>query len=305
MKKYTFDINQNNRYDKEILEKVVELNNTLKDILIDLNLKPIYSNYRTLKKHINIFDLDITHLKTTNNNHNDEIYNYDTLYRASKNSLSLTDMLKYVKLRAAGGNYRTLKKYIDLYNIDISHFNSDEIRKEKLKQITFKNKKELSEILVENSSYSRTSLKHRLYEEGIKERKCELCGQNENWNGKKISLILDHKNGTHDDNRLWNLRIVCPNCNATLDTHCGKNNSKRSKKLIENNFNINDVIDFRKTLTKENINSSKKRRIVERPTFEQLKFEIETLGYRGTGRKYGVSDNSIRKWEKNYEKNNF
>lgn len=49
------------------------------------------------------------------------------------------------------------------------------------------------------------------------------CGQGEEWMGKKMSLILDHINGVHDDNRIQNLRIVCPNCNATLDTHCGKN----------------------------------------------------------------------------------
>lgn len=53
-----------------------------------------------------------------------------------------------------------------------------------------------------------------------------MCGQGEEWNGKKMSLILDHINGVHNDNRLENLRIVCPNCNATLDTHCGKNNKK-------------------------------------------------------------------------------
>ena len=66
-------------------------------------------------------------------------------------------------------------------------------------------------------------LKNRLYKEGIKKRECELCGQDEIWKGKKISLILVHKNGIFNDNRLKNLRIVCPNCNATLETHCGRN----------------------------------------------------------------------------------
>lgn len=43
-------------------------------------------------------------------------------------------------------------------------------------------------------------------------------------------------------------------------------------------------------------------RKVERPNYEQLLIDINTLGYCGTGRKYGVSDNSIRKWKKYYEK---
>jgi hypothetical protein len=46
----------------------------------------------------------------------------------------------------------------------------------------------------------------KLYSEGFKERVCELCGQDETWNGKKISLILDHINGVNTDNRIENLR---------------------------------------------------------------------------------------------------
>ena len=41
-----------------------------------------------------------------------------------------------------------------------------------------------------------------------------------------MSLILDHINGVRDDNRLENLRIVCPNCAATLETHCGRKNRR-------------------------------------------------------------------------------
>src|SRR3954451_3875077 len=85
----------------------------------------------------------------------------------------------------------------------------------------------LEEVLVENSSYSRGSLKARLYAEGLKERRCELCGQGEEWFGARMSLILDHINGDATDNRLENLQIVCPNCAATLETHCGRNKANQ------------------------------------------------------------------------------
>lgn len=125
-------------------------------------------------------------------------------------------------LRYAGNNNKTFRKYIDLYDIDISHFETQN------PIYNFKHKIPTEEILVKNSTYTSTStLKERLYKEGLKERFCEICGQGEEWMGMKISLILDHINGVHDDNRLENLRIVCPNCNAGLPTHCGKNLKKK------------------------------------------------------------------------------
>lgn len=134
-----------------------------------------------------------------------------------------------------GGNFNTLQKYIKLYNLDSSHF----IKNYEAMCNVKKNKKiPLDQILIEHSTYDRTHLKTRLYETGLKERKCEMCGQNEEWNGKHMSLILDHINGIHNDNRIENLRIVCPNCNATLDTHAGKNIKNRKKLKLEKIWNM-------------------------------------------------------------------
>ena len=203
-------------------------------------------------------------------------------------STSRREVLNKLKIRNAGGNYKTLKKYLDIYNINTDHFvkNYDKmIEKNKFSKIP------LEQILIENSNYSRTHLKNRLYEEGLRERKCCLCGQDENWNGMKISLILDHENGIHNDNRIDNLRIVCPNCNAGLDTFAGKNNKKISYYCICGN-------EITKNSKKCNTCEKKSRRKVERPKREQLLLDVSELGYVGTGKKYGVSDNCIRKWLK-------
>lgn len=148
-------------------------------------------------------------------------YEKDNLEKTIISSKSYTDCLKKIGLSNRPGNYDTLKKYIKIHKIDTSHFYSDYLGG--LKQYNFLSKKSLDEILVENSTFSRKSLKKRIIEEGLKENFCEDCGQNEIWRGKKISLILDHINGINDDNRIENLRILCPNCNATLETHCGRN----------------------------------------------------------------------------------
>lgn len=158
----------------------------------------------------------------------------------------------------------------------------------------------IEEILVSGSTYNTTNLKYRLYKEGLKQPICELCGQDEWWNSKKMSLILDHINGDRYDHRLENLRIVCPNCNATLPTHSGKNIKLKPKKIINNCLKCGKIIDRGANYCKTCLYI--KNRTVKRPPYDQLLKEIKEMGYSATSRKYGVSDNSIRKWIKFYEK---
>jgi hypothetical protein len=221
-------------------------------------------------------------------------YSKEILEKIVNSSNNYSEVTKKLGLQPFHGNRETVKKYINLFEISTKHF-----------RLTSKNgggsrkKIELADILVENSLYVHTTnLKERLYKEGLKQRCCEICGQGENWMGNKISLILDHVNGVNNDNRIENLRIVCPNCNAALPTHGGKN-VKHIDKIINKCECGNPVHGKNKTCA---ICTNIKQRKVERPQYTQLLIDIEKLGYRGTGLKYGVSDNSIRKWKKHYEK---
>jgi hypothetical protein len=229
---------------------------------------------------------------------------FNELIRSSKNK---TDVLNKLTLRKSGGNYNTLSRYIEYFQSDIEHFqrfvkdNNNNFKKLKI---------DMKDILVEKSTYTNNNrLKIRLYNEGYKIRKCEKCGQSEEWLGLKISLILDHINGVHSDNRIENLRILCPNCNATLDTHCGKNIKRKIKKIKIKKIKIKKVHN-KYCECGNTIKSSSKRcnscnsllqRKVERPPYEQLLIDIKELNYTNTGKKYGVSCNSIRKWIKQYE----
>ena len=162
---------------------------------------------------------------------------------------------------------------------------------------------------MEGSTYNRAKLKQRLYDEGLKQRACELCGQGEQWQGRRMSLIIDHINGVGDDNRLENLQIVCPNCAATLDTHCGRQNAinRTARPCLHcgapfvpkrpGNRYCSRYCGMRSNGPRD---PHPERRKVERPPYEQLIAEIDALGYRGVGRKYGVSDNAVRKWVRWY-----
>jgi hypothetical protein len=219
-------------------------------------------------------------------------WNKTELFKVVNESKNKKEVLKKLGIRAAGGNFKTLKKYLKLYEISTDHF---EKNYESIVQLSKQKRKENSEILIENSNFSRYHLKKRLLSEKIIDNKCILCGQDENWNGMKISLILDHINGIYNDNRIENLRIVCPNCNAGLDTFAGKNIKQSPKEY----FCECGCIKNKYSISCKKCNGDKRQR-VKRPTYEKLKEEIEKLGYVGTGKKYGVSDNAIRKWINKY-----
>jgi hypothetical protein len=135
-------------------------------------------------------------------------------------SMSWTDALRRLGMRPAGGNWKTLRRYaLEVWRIPVDHFDPYASQRGPNAWAATP----LSEILVEGSTYSRGHLKRRLYEAGLKTAVCERCGQGEIWRGERLALILDHINGVGNDNRIENLQIVCPNCAATLSTHCGRN----------------------------------------------------------------------------------
>ena len=145
-----------------------------------------------------------------------EYYKQEFLEEIVKKSYSISDVARHLGLVTKGSNFKTIRKYIDKYNIDTSHF-TGMLWSKGLKYINKTSRIPLNEILKENTNFSSTALKHRLIFEGIKEYKCEECGIS-TWNNKEITLELHHINGNHYDNRLENLIILCPNCHSQTST---------------------------------------------------------------------------------------
>ncbi len=225
-------------------------------------------------------------------------------------SYSWAESLRKLGLCPSGGAWRVLKKYADLWEISTEHFDPTRCIEGNFSLPA----RPLDEVLVEKSTYSRQHVKRRLFQEGLKEPVCEMCGQDEMWHGRPMGMILDHINGVRDDHRLKNLRIVCPNCAATLDTHCGRKNrvekAKRSCRRCGSSFvpgrpeqrYCSRACGTRWDRSKLRGRPGQSARQVERPPYEQLLAEIEATSYCAVGRKYGVSDNAVRKWVRFYER---
>ncbi len=143
---------------------------------------------------------------------------------AAKKSHSVRQVINYLGLIPAGGNYVQVQKYLKLLKINTGHFKGKAWNKG-LTGIA-RDKIPLEKIMVADSSYQSHKLKIRLFADGIKTRKCEKCGWAKKSADGRIPLELDHINGKHSDNRLINLRILCPNCHSLQPTHRSKNRKK-------------------------------------------------------------------------------
>jgi hypothetical protein len=148
----------------------------------------------------------------------------EQLKSAAENSFSIRNVLKQLSLRPTGGNYAQIKKYLKENNIDFSHFRGKGWNKGLIKP--FGHKINLDQILVENSDYQSYKLKNRLVMAGLKSLKCEICGWAKKSKDGRIPVELDHINGHRKDNRIGNLRILCPNCHSLQPTHRGLNFGK-------------------------------------------------------------------------------
>lgn len=148
----------------------------------------------------------------------------DQLKLAAKQSFSIRQVLHALGLREAGGNYTQITKYLSEYKIDIKHFKGKGWNKglSGIGSPRFS----LAEILVTGSFFQSYKLKKRLYLAKLKKEECEECGWAMQAEDGRIPLELDHINGESRDNRIENLRILCPNCHSLKPTHRGKNKHK-------------------------------------------------------------------------------
>lgn len=83
-------------------------------------------------------------------------------------------------------------------------------------------------IFIQNCPYTSNMIKNRIKKDSLLPYKCHidsctLSVENPVWNGEPIVLHLDHINGMNSDNRLCNLRWLCPNCHSQTSTYCGRN----------------------------------------------------------------------------------
>lgn len=213
-------------------------------------------------------------------------YTKEILEPLVKESRSVSDVCRKLGIPTHGGSNAHLGRSIDKLGIDRSHF----LGRAHSRGKTIGHSHPIEDYLTNKRKINSNNLRRRLITEGIKGQQCEKCSLT-HWLGHQLSLELHHIDCNHGNNEISNLLIVCPNCHSAL--HESMNRKRREDKKQKKK---SDKGPDKRGHAKPNL------RKVTRPDYETLLQEIDSLGFCGVGKKYGVSDNSIRKWVKTYQK---
>lgn len=219
-------------------------------------------------------------------------YNDVELQQLLNESDSMRSVLVKVGLSSNGGNsYDSLRKRLKKSNLNIDHFNSTK------NLLNIHNSLPNELVFCENSNLARGKIKKRIIDNNLIDYVCSECGISSIWNKKPIVLQLDHINGINNDNRLNNLRFLCPNCHSQTATYtskklkenvnyicnmCGKDRKMRTSNICQQCSQVNQS-------TKFNVDKNELKKLIE-----------SKISFRQIGKMFNVSDNAIRKRAKKY-----
>jgi hypothetical protein len=158
-------------------------------------------------------------------------YSRDELELATKGNESVSGVLRAMGMAPSGGQHSHIKKLLSKFGIDTSHFTGSAGSGRGAKHSGGPERKTPELILTlkpKGGRYEQTALLRRALFELGRRWECEGCGNSGEWRGVPLTLQIDHVDGNRHDDRVSNLRFLCPNCHSQTETF---GNRKRAEVL--------------------------------------------------------------------------
>lgn len=212
----------------------------------------------------------------------------DQIVEAASTANSKTEMMRLLKIKQGGGGYQALEKWCRLYDVMAPTMSSEESLSIGRKNGARFTKMSDEEWFINGTFRNGQSSKGRLIDRGTP-NECSICSIGPEWNGKTLTLQLDHVNGDRFDNLIENLRILCPNCHTQTETYANTGAEKRrtycecGKEIWKGSTSCKKCAQIGNT-------------VADYPSVEDIVTGIIESNYTSYAKSLGVSDNAVRKY---------
>lgn len=209
-------------YSKERLEEAARGARTLSEALERLGVEPRSATRRYIVERMKKLGVDASHFEREAPRWTREV-----LQAAVATSTNMCEVLQSLGLEVVGGHHTHISRRVKAYDIDTSHFKVPSRRGETRRPRTPEG------LLVEQTAahprrIQSDRLRWAMTATGIAEQ-CALCGTEAVWRGQPLPLEVDHIDGNWRDNRIENLRFLCPNCHSTTDSYRGRGKARAQR----------------------------------------------------------------------------
>ncbi|MER5962437.1 HNH endonuclease signature motif containing protein [Streptomyces sp. NPDC002057] len=206
-------------YTRERLEAAARGTRTLTEALERLGVDPRSGTRRYVRERMRKLGVDISHFEREGTRWTREV-----LEEAVAASTNMCEVLRRLGVEVVGGQHAHLSRRIKAYGIDTSHFRAPSRRGGPRRPRT------PEALLVEQTGPQTRRvpgdrLTWAMTESGVR-KQCAMCGNEAVWRGRPLPLEVDHIDGDWRDNRIENLRFLCPNCHSTTPGYRGRDRGR-------------------------------------------------------------------------------
>ncbi|MBQ0983710.1 HNH endonuclease [Streptomyces sp. F63] len=206
-------------YTRARLAEVAESSRSLTEAMVTLGVDPRSRSRRYLRERMKSMGIDTSHFEREGTRWTREV-----LREAVAASTNMNEVLRRLGVETVGGQHTHISRRVRTLGLDTSHFTGAPAtagpRRHRLPE----------EILVQQKAEGgrrvpSSRLKQLMLGAGVEDR-CALCGTPPVWRDRPLPLEVDHIDGSWRNNRLENLRLLCPSCHSVTDTYRGRNKRK-------------------------------------------------------------------------------